>query len=138
MNRLTDKTIEQRFPVWEALSRIWLDTELQDFDYQYIARVIREHRLSLESAKQIHFYEVAPAVRINALSVAGEWVAFDPDLLKDECSKNAAKRDGLWHRINCKLWGRFHRSLVDECWQEIEKHYNEWSATDKLANTEFD
>jgi hypothetical protein len=39
--------LQSRAPVWEALSDFWLDTELVDFEFDYIARVISDSPYSI-------------------------------------------------------------------------------------------
>jgi hypothetical protein len=87
-----------RIPVWEILSELWLDTELQDSDFDRIAGVIAKSPYSPEQLKNIHCCEVVPAVSANVLSVAGEWAGFDSEWLAAKCCSNARRR-GISRRI---------------------------------------
>lgn len=73
--------IEQRLPLWSALSELWLDTELSGKDLQRIARVLADSGLSIGQLRQVYLFEVAPVVWVNMLSVTGEWSGFDEQWL---------------------------------------------------------
>lgn len=60
-------------PVWHAFSELFLDTELQPYDYQYIAKRLSASGYPREELWRILQDEVAPAFSWNLLSVAGEW-----------------------------------------------------------------
>ena len=77
-----DQDIESRRPVWRALSDLFLDTELDDRDLSYIARILAESRYTLAECEKILFHEVYPVCIPNMLSVAGEWAGFDYECLE--------------------------------------------------------
>ncbi|UZE94778.1 DUF7079 family protein [Alkalimarinus alittae] len=120
---LTDPQIKQRLPLWKALSDLWLDTELEGYDYAYIARTINESPFTLEEAFTIHKYEVAPAVFINLMSVAGEWAMFDEEWLKKRCLASANKRGRMLNRLMCAALSPFIKYHTDHHCQEIRKCY---------------
>lgn len=64
---------EDRLTIWRALSDLFLDTELDDTTYQYIARTINESDFTLSEIEQILWYEVYPVLSNNLRSVAGVW-----------------------------------------------------------------
>src|SRR5437870_3451900 len=39
---MLEADLQHRRPVWEALSELFLDTELQDYDFGFIARILAE------------------------------------------------------------------------------------------------
>ena len=80
---LSESEVEQRVPVWNALSDLFLDTELSDNTHQYIARVVTESGYEAEEIHNILWKEVLPAVGDNLRVVAGEWAGFDPVWLKE-------------------------------------------------------
>lgn len=116
---LSPQAIQSRIPVWEALADFWLDTELVDFQFDHIARLIAESPYSLAEVRDIHDYEVAPAVSANLLSVAGEWVGFDSEWLIAECRKYAARRLSPWSRARIWLQRPLLRSFTERYWQQI-------------------
>lgn len=79
---LSETEIEKRFPVWDALSDLFLDTELDESSHKHIARVILESGFTPEEIHQILWHEVFPSVGDNLRSVAGEWAGFNPEWLK--------------------------------------------------------
>jgi hypothetical protein len=91
MNQLSEDEIKRRMPVWEAISDLWLDTELGENGVLYIARVLAESGYSLEEIDKIYKEEVAPVVYMNAYSVTGVWTGFDPVWLKEEILKKTKR-----------------------------------------------
>jgi len=116
-------TNERRQALWVALSTLWLDSQLQDYDYAHIARVIFESCVSLEQAMVIHKYEVAPAVGLNLASVAGEWAFFDQKWLVSRCQTFRGRRHHWLHRFRCLNSTPYVNYFTRDCWLEITKHY---------------
>lgn len=83
MSILSENDIEKRFPVWEALSDLFLDTELDEAAHQYISKVILASGYAPEEIHNILWKEVFPAVGDNLRCVAGEWAGFDREWLKE-------------------------------------------------------
>ena len=71
--------IERKLPVWTALSNLFLDTELQDWEYRSIARTLRSSGYSPVQLRSILVEEVAPAFVFNFFDVAGEWTPWSED-----------------------------------------------------------
>ena len=70
-----------RRPVWDALSTLFLDTDVS-LMLDYRARVLAESPYTLDELEAILIDEVYPVCRVNLLSIAGEWAAFDPEWLE--------------------------------------------------------
>ncbi|MDK1226808.1 DUF7079 family protein [Cronobacter turicensis] len=64
---LTDAEIASRVPVWHALSEIFTGRELQDYDYRWMAQVLKASGKSREKILTILDEEVAPALHSNLL-----------------------------------------------------------------------
>lgn len=116
---LSAPELRHRAPVWEALADFWLDTELVDFQFDYIARVIAASPYSIPEVRAIHDYEVAPAVSANLASVAGEWAGFDCAWLTARCRECASRRWSWLYRA--RIWAlrplfRFHTKRY---WRQI-------------------
>lgn len=79
----TETDIEKRFPVWAALSELFLDTELDEAAYKYISKVVLDSGFEPEEIHDILWKEVFPAVGDNLRCVAGEWAGFDREWLKE-------------------------------------------------------
>jgi hypothetical protein len=99
---LTADELLARAPVWGVLSDFWLDTELVDFQFDHIARVLAASPYSIEEVRAIHNYEVAPAVSVNLVSVSGEWAGFDTKWLNARCTQFASRRRSFWFRA--RVW----------------------------------
>lgn len=116
---LSPLELQSRTPVWEALSEFWLDTELVDFQFDYIARVIAASPYSVEEVRAIHDYEVAPAVSANLMSVAGEWAGFDSEWLNAKCHRCAARRHLHWYRARIWLQRPLFRFFTERYWLQV-------------------
>jgi len=93
--------IEERFPVWDALSKFFLDTELQPDDYKRIAKVLAASRFTENEIEEILICEVRPACRINLLVPAGEWIGFGEDWLREKIAPRIGEKIKLnfWFRL---------------------------------------
>lgn len=65
--------MDERLPVWTALSELFLDTELQEDDIARIVAVLERSPYSAREVETILKTEVSPAFAANLLSIAGEW-----------------------------------------------------------------
>ncbi|MDJ0943808.1 MAG: hypothetical protein QNJ30_10095 [Kiloniellales bacterium] len=120
---LTEAEIQDRRPVWVALSELWLDTELQDRDFDHIARVLRASGYDRDALDRILAEEVAPVVYLNLYSVAGVWTGFDPDWLCAEISRRLRTRGPIraWlvRRRRAVMTG-----LIRDEWQAVLRRYD--------------
>jgi hypothetical protein len=90
--KATEAQIEERFPVWDALSEFFLDTELQPDDHERIAKTLAASAYTENEIEEILIGEVCPVCRINAFSIAGEWAGFHPEWLKEKIAPRFGKR----------------------------------------------
>ena len=118
---LSDNELEERWPLWQALADFWLDNELQDFELDNVARAIAQSRFKMSQVRQIHDFEVAPAVSANLLSVAGEWAGFDPVWLRARCARQAQRRRFFWYRILVGLQRPFFWVFTARYWKAVEE-----------------
>lgn len=97
-----------RYPAWEAFSQLFLDTELDDADYQRLAKDLAATPYSIEQLRHIAHHEVAPVCGPNLLAVTGAWDKFDKQWLIQRCSRfqKANKKPhatgipiAWWHKI---------------------------------------
>ncbi len=114
--------IEERKPIWKALSDLYLDNELQDYDFRHMASVIVKSPYSLEEVKQINRNEVFPVLHTNLLSVAGEWAGFDEEWLVSEITKSIKKRN-LFSKLKTRLSYKTFKWMTDDYWEKLEKVY---------------
>lgn len=80
--RQPEQDLANRRPVWEALSELFLDTEMSPEALAGIAHTLANSPYSADELRQILFDEVHPACSANLLSVAGVWSGFDADRLQ--------------------------------------------------------
>jgi hypothetical protein len=102
--------IEERMPVWSALSELFLDTELQPDDIDRISNRLAESPFATERIEEILRFEVTPPLKWNMMVVAGEWALFDKDLLRERISPRIDRKPlirfpvfGLIQQDWCKI-----------------------------------
>ncbi len=96
-----------RLKIWQALSELFLDTEVDDVTIAYIARVVLETGYSAEEVHNILWSEVFPVLGANLRSVAGEWQGWTDDWLRDHlsvCERPASKRRGAVAEEIARCW----------------------------------
>ncbi|MEZ4257125.1 MAG: hypothetical protein R3A78_15660 [Polyangiales bacterium] len=74
--------LERRRSVWNVLSELYLDTELDGRDCARIAAVLAKSGYTVGQLEEILYRELHPVLHANLLSVAGEWAGFDLDWLE--------------------------------------------------------
>jgi hypothetical protein len=112
---LSKSEIERRLPVWHVLSDIFLDTELQPLDYQWIAAVLASSGYRRDELRSIFENEVAPAFIVNLFSVAGEWTSWSQDEVRQIMLRSIGRRFSPARWVGKRLA----RRLVAEEWQKI-------------------
>jgi hypothetical protein len=90
----SERQLADRRPVWEALSELFLDTELSPAVRAGIVRTLAQSPYSLPELRAILREEVHPVCVANLLSVAGVWSRFDPDWLQ----RTILAREHAWIR----------------------------------------
>jgi hypothetical protein len=73
----------RRQPVWEALSELFLDTELMPYTSKYIAKTLIESGYSPTEISEILWSEVFPVVECNLRHPAGVCWGFKLDWLQE-------------------------------------------------------
>lgn len=112
--------IERRLPVWCALSELFLDTELQPSDYQWIADVLRASGYSRAELRAVFENEVAPAFVPNLFSVAGQWAGWREEDVRDIVLRSL--QSGTAARIGSWLGKRLYRGHLTDQWNAVESH----------------
>ncbi|MDC7995657.1 DUF7079 family protein [Altibacter sp. HG106] len=113
----------RRFPVWKALSQLYLDTKLQQDDYKQIGTILYSSGFTLAEIKAIHRYEVVPVVGTNLMSAAGVWTGFDDAWLQTQCTKAYEKRSRCAYRWRINVYLFFFGSLFKKVEQTIKAHF---------------
>jgi hypothetical protein len=91
--------IENRRPVWRALSDLFLDTDTS-LSLEWRARELSKSPYSIDELEEILIVEVYPACRSNLLSIAGEWAGFDMDWLERKIQSRAKSPLKALHAFN--------------------------------------
>jgi hypothetical protein len=121
---LTEIELERRKPVWIALADLWRDTELQECDLRYIAKIMKQSGYTLNQLRDIYLYEIAPVVYRNLLSPAGEWAGFDQNWLVSTIEQHIHQRTpskNLMLRIKKPLM----TYATQTYWQQLERMFKE-------------
>lgn len=115
----TKINVEDRKPIWIALSDLYIDNELQYSDFKIVANAIRNSPYSLEEVKRIDRNEVFPILYTNLLSVAGVWTGFQEDWLVTKITNRIRKRTYVGRFFN-KIIFLFFGHMNKEYWQQVE------------------
>lgn len=75
---MTHAELERRRPLWEAMSDLFLDTEVR-FSVPFVARRCVESGYDDETLERIFWAEVFPEALPNLLQVAGDWMVLNLD-----------------------------------------------------------
>lgn len=95
---------------WEALSDLFLDTDLTDQNIEFIVRRLKSTGLSASELERIYEEEVAPVCWRNLSSLpGGVWTGFDRDWLAGAITsrlnmQKTRTRGRLLQRLRTKLW----------------------------------
>ena len=113
--------IEQRLPLWKALSDLFLDTALEDADFKHIATQVLDSSFPPDAVQEILWEEVFPALADNLRIGTGEWSAFEDDWLKSRIVNvlNGAEQGvgsyGLISEVQV-------RRIVADAWNKVSDH----------------
>jgi hypothetical protein len=88
--------LERRRPVWEALSAVFLDTEVDEAWLAQVVETLVGSGYSEEELEEIFWGELCPVLHGNLLSMAGEWAGFDMDAVEQEILARPAGRLRRW------------------------------------------
>ena len=103
--------LDRRRPIWEALSDLFLDTELTEAFYRFIAQRIIESGYTPAEVRRILWAEVFPVIEFNLRHPAGVWEGFRGDWLQETIlgageKQTAAQQPGT-------------ATIVREPWSEV-------------------
>ena len=115
MKLSTDELIARR-PVWEALSDMFLDTDVS-LNRNWRVVVLAKSPYSVDQLQTILVDEVYPVCKYNLLSVAGEWAGFDQAWLEGKILRRLGSPFRALHAINL---GRLTVHLSSE-WQATKE-----------------
>ncbi|MDR4891475.1 hypothetical protein OH816_04880 [Chryseobacterium sp. CFS7] len=103
---------------------MYLDTELQEWQFQYITGIFLKSPFNLEKIKKIDQYEVFPVLFSNLLNPAGEWAGFE--------EKRLVKNIMTWMEFRSKLdilaikcIYPIYQPINRDYWKRLEEIYNQ-------------
>lgn len=99
-----------RRPVWEALSDLFLDTDVS-LSRDWRAGQLARSPYRIEQLEWILVDEVYPVCKYNLLSVAGEWAGFDLAWLEQRILRRLRSP---WRRLHALNLGRLTVHLSGE------------------------
>jgi len=82
---------ERRLKIWRALSELFLDTEVGEVTFNYIARTVTETGYTPEEMHRILWGEVYPVLECNLRSVAGVWSGWSDEWLLENIQVSKGK-----------------------------------------------
>ncbi|EMM6763488.1 DUF7079 family protein [Pluralibacter gergoviae] len=98
--RFTQAELTIRIPVWHALSELFTGRELQEYDYRWMAGVLKNSGLSREAIFEILDREVAPALQANLLyNPTPEMHGWSEDEIKHLVTDYTNKKPTIIERI---------------------------------------
>ncbi|WP_284283507.1 DUF7079 family protein [Portibacter lacus] len=116
------KDLVKRKPIWIAISNLYLDTELQDYQHKNIAKIINESPYSLAEVQAIDKYEVFPILKTNLISVAGAWSGFKEDWLVKSILEKLEKQN-FYNDSMIKISYYFMGKITRESWEKIRAEF---------------
>ncbi|WP_422360667.1 DUF7079 family protein [Reichenbachiella sp.] len=126
---MTASSLMDRPVIWKVLSEMYLDTELTERGYDYIATKLNQASCGLKEAQSIDYYEVAPAVGLNLLSTAGVWTAFETSWLNERCQKNMKSKGSWVFMLKCHFLQLLIKGIRRENWKHLTQAIKKVSAT---------
>ncbi len=112
-------TLKTRKPLWIALSDLFLDTELKEYNHLHIAKAMKESGYTMDEIEDILMLEVFPICIANLHTVAGEWAEFDEDwVCKTIISVKRPDRFRRW--MNRRSFWK-----INDDWQKVVEKYKQ-------------
>jgi hypothetical protein len=108
--------------IWIAISEFYLDKELQETDFQVIAKIIIKSKFNFEEIRAIDKYEIFPVLKYNLLQVAGEWAGFEEDWLIENITLSL-QRKSKFRRVRIEISYWFFQWMYKDYWKNLEKAY---------------
>ncbi|ATE63268.1 DUF7079 family protein [Rhizorhabdus dicambivorans] len=110
---LSAAEIENRLPLWTALSELFLDTEV---DYRRLADAVRMSGFALHDVEIILRSEVFPAFVGAMHPVAGEWIPWDEAEVREIVTRSMAGNRPWFGSMLRKFffWG-----MIESQWQKV-------------------
>ena len=112
-------SIEAKQHLWSIISELYLDTELQPYELEHIAKHISECPYSLEEVRLLDKHEVFPVLHLNLMTTAGVWDGFDEEWLFTSIIKRKKRCNFLTRRYYNFVYFCM-KGMFKEEWRKIE------------------
>lgn len=111
---MSNKEMERRLKVWQAMSELFLDTEIDALTYKYVASSVTESGYSADEIRSILWNEVFPVLESNLRSVAGVWEGYPREWLE----KHLRMED-----FTAPLFSSLEvAEEISSCWEKVCEH----------------
>lgn len=127
---VTPEDLVRRRPVWDAMSGLFLDTEVR-WEVPFVARSCAESGYDDGALEHIFWVEVFPEAIGNMLCVAGEWAGLALNEAALVRRANAGKMPWLWLRRRLSGW------MVESEWRSTCTVTQWLRPLDKSLRTQF-
>ena len=94
---------------------MFLDNELEAYDFEYMAIQLAAAPYTLTELESILFAEVYPICIANLQTTAGEWTGFDLDWLEQKI----LRRESTPFKV--PGWLQTNRGMIREEWQRVKQ-----------------
>jgi hypothetical protein len=115
--------VDRRRPVWEALSDLFLDTELNEGYYRHVACRIVDSGYTPAEIDEILWKEVFPIIECNLRHPCGEWAGFPGERLQSAILNPAVERQSASQQPRT---ARMIREVWPEVYQYLPKEFQQF------------
>ena len=108
-----EEDLVNRTIVWDAMHLLWLDTDVDEFHFDDVAKICAGTDYTLNELEKIYWAEVYPCMRYNLIpwDVAGEWLAQDSKSLSEAILQR--------HKFGKRTWFKRKRSYAHSYWEKL-------------------
>lgn len=112
---MTEASPEHRLPLWRAYAEFFLDTEIDETAYAYVARTVAESGLSPIEAEAVLWNEVFPVLHTNLRNHLGVWDGWPDEwlLANLRIASGPAVRSGPRAAV----------AEIERCWKRMCAHW---------------
>lgn len=129
--------VDRRLPVWQALSRLFVDGELAEEHQRQIAHVLKESGYSHAELTTIYEDEVAPVCYSHLFTVDNQWEQINPDWLRAAIFDHLERQSGVpdwwpFGRLPSKMGVQMTRAEwrgVMRMWRRLRREPEELATT---------
>ena len=108
-----EEDLVNRTIVWDAMHRLRLDTAVDEFHFDDVAKICAATEYTLDELEKIYQAEVYPCMRYNLMpwDVAGEWLPQNSESLTEAILKR--------HKFGKRTWFKRKRNYAYSYWKKL-------------------